>query len=106
MTRPNDPDQDTRNQNDEPATAGQAIRRELIAFKLMPEPKCWLGGVCSAIAYRLALPAWVVRLAFTLLLLCYGVGFWPYMILWIFVPLAQNIPSDYDERTGNTGESE
>jgi phage shock protein C len=46
----------------------------------------WIGGVCGGLARTLGLEAWIVRLLFTLLFLCGGVGLLFYVLLWIFVP--------------------
>ncbi len=65
------------------------------------ESRGWVGGVCAGISYRLSAPLWLVRLVWGLLLFCYGIGFLPYLALWIFVPDADTIPRDYVERTGD-----
>lgn len=64
-------------------------------------PACgMLGGVCAGVAYWFGLPTWLIRMALFLLIVCYGVGFLPYILLWIFVPNFVGIPSDYVRRTG------
>jgi len=72
----------------------------LKSFRLLPQ-KEWIGGVCAGISYRLAAPLWLVRLIWGVLFFCYGIGFWPYVALWIFVPNAEKLPADYTERTGD-----
>lgn len=62
--------------------------------------KHWLGGVCSGIGYWLGVPTWLVRLAWTVLLLCYGFGGIVYVLLWIFMPAIESVPPDYEERAG------
>jgi phage shock protein C len=46
----------------------------------------WIGGVCGGLARMLGLEPWIVRLAFTLLILFWGTGLVLYILLWIFVP--------------------
>ena len=46
----------------------------------------WIGGVCGGLGEMTPIPSWLWRLLFTLLVLCYGVGILPYVLLWIFVP--------------------
>lgn len=60
----------------------------------------WLGGVCAGVGYWLGVPTWLVRLAWTLLLLCYGVGGIVYVLLWIFMPAWEAVPADYEQRAG------
>lgn len=86
------------------ADVGFGIRRELVAFKRMPHEVDVFGGVCAAIAYRLALPTWVVRLTFFLWVLPYGAGVWAYLLLWAFVPRASKLPADYVARTGHSSD--
>ncbi len=74
-------------------------KTELVAFRTYPDAG-WLGGVCAGIAYRFGVPTWIVRLTWFLLFACAGVGFVPYLVLWVFVPEA-GTPSDYVDRTGD-----
>ena len=46
----------------------------------------WIGGVCGGIARMIGVESWIVRLAFVLMLFFAGIGFLPYVLLWIFVP--------------------
>jgi phage shock protein C len=46
----------------------------------------WIAGVCGGIARATGSESWVMRLLFTLLLLCGGTGLLLYVLLWIFVP--------------------
>jgi phage shock protein PspC (stress-responsive transcriptional regulator) len=62
--------------------------------------KHWLGGVCAGIGYWLGFPTWLVRLLWTLLLLAYGLGGILYILLWIFMPIWDRVPDDYEERAG------
>ncbi|HSD12558.1 MAG TPA: PspC domain-containing protein [Patescibacteria group bacterium] len=75
-------------------------KRELVQFRLLDGPG-WLGGVCAAVAYRLGLPTWLVRLAWGALALFYGTGVLLYLLLWFFVPNAPRTPADYTRRTGD-----
>lgn len=63
--------------------------------------KSWLGGVCAGIAYWLGWPLWFVRLTTFLVMGVNGVGLLLYILLWIFVPGADEVPEDYKERTGS-----
>jgi len=60
----------------------------------------WLGGVCAGLGYWIGAPTWLVRLVWTVLLLCYGVGGIVYVLLWIFMPVWESVPTDYEERAG------
>jgi phage shock protein C len=86
---------------DDEAPVVKRAQRELVQFRLLPQ-KSWLGGVCSALAYKLGLPTWLVRLIWAVAVLCYGTGALLYVILWVFVPNADRVPKDYAERTGDT----
>jgi len=50
--------------------------------------------------YWLRVPTWLVRLAWTVLLLVYGVGGIVYVLLWVFMPVWDAVPADYEERAG------
>lgn len=58
-----------------------------------------ISGVCSGISYRYGLPTFIVRLVFILLSILTGIGAIIYIILWIAMPIASEIPLDYDDRT-------
>ena len=60
----------------------------------------WLGGVCAGVAHWLAAPAWIIRLVWAALLLLYGFGGLLYVLLWIFMPVWESVPADYDARAG------
>jgi phage shock protein PspC (stress-responsive transcriptional regulator) len=60
----------------------------------------WLGGVCAGLGYWLGAPTWLLRVVWTVLLLCYGVGGIVYVLLWIFMPVWETVPTDYEERAG------
>lgn len=62
--------------------------------------KHWIGGVCAGLGYWLAVPTWLVRLVWTVLLLAYGLGGVLYVLLWIFMPAWDRLPDDYEERAG------
>jgi phage shock protein PspC (stress-responsive transcriptional regulator) len=59
------------------------------------KPKRILGGVCAGFAYWFGLPTWLVRV----LAIFTGIPILAYIILWIFMPATDELPSDYDERT-------
>ncbi|MBP7232024.1 MAG: PspC domain-containing protein [Syntrophaceae bacterium] len=46
----------------------------------------WISGVCGGLGEHTAIPSWVWRLLFTLMVICFGTGFLIYVLLWIFVP--------------------
>jgi phage shock protein C len=50
----------------------------------------WIGGVCGGIAKATGLASWVWRVVFTALALCGGSGVLLYVLLWIFVPQAED----------------
>ncbi len=50
----------------------------------------WIGGVCGGLGESTPIPSWSWRLLFALLFLCYGVGLIPYILLWAFVPKADD----------------
>jgi phage shock protein PspC (stress-responsive transcriptional regulator) len=50
--------------------------------------------------YWLRVPTWLLRLAWTVLLLVYGIGGFVYLLLWIFMPTWESVPADYEERAG------
>ena len=56
-----------------------------------------LCGVCGGLAYMLEMPAWVVRLALVLSIVCLGIGIIPYILVAIFAPKWQTDPLDYSE---------
>jgi phage shock protein C len=49
----------------------------------------WLGGVCGGLGLYTPVPSWTWRLIFCALLLAYGIGLIPYVLLWIFIPADQ-----------------
>lgn len=50
----------------------------------------WLGGVCGGLEPFTGVAAWVWRLIFVALALCGGTGVVLYLLLWIFVPRAND----------------
>ena len=50
----------------------------------------WIGGVCGGLARATGVASWVWRIVFTALALCGGSGVLIYVLLWIFVPLADD----------------
>lgn len=76
-------DEYTEKTTSEPYT--QKIRRRLYRD---PDHRI-LGGVNSGLANYLGIDVVIIRLIFLVLLFVYGVGFLPYIILWIVVPKAR-----------------
>jgi len=58
-----------------------------------------LGGVCAGFAYWLGWPTWVVRVLTVIVVLFTAVPILVYIVLWIFMPAASELPSDYEDRT-------
>lgn len=61
-----------------------------------------IGGVCAGFAYWLGWPTWLVRALLVILVLTFGSGILGYIIFWIFMPVASELPSDYYERTSQS----
>lgn len=76
-------------------------KRELVQFKRLDGPGVF-GGICAAIAYRLGIPPWIVRVVWGATALFYGTGVLLYLVLWFFVPEADATPADYARRTGDS----
>jgi len=62
--------------------------------------KHWLGGVCAGVGFWLGVPTWLVRLVWSLLVFAYGFGILLYLLLWIFMPVWDRVPEDYEQRSG------
>jgi phage shock protein PspC (stress-responsive transcriptional regulator) len=58
------------------------------------------SAACAGFGYWLAMPTWLVRLIWSVLLLAYGAGGILYVLLWIFMPIWDRVPEDYEERAG------
>jgi phage shock protein PspC (stress-responsive transcriptional regulator) len=50
-----------------------------------------IGGVCGGLGEHTAIPAWVWRAFFLILLLVWGTGIIVYIILWICMPPADEM---------------
>lgn len=61
--------------------------------------KKMLGGICAGFAYWLGWPTWILRALLVGLVIFAGTGILVYIVLWIFMPSAEELPADYDERT-------
>ena len=69
-------------------------------FRRMPE-RNWLGGICAGFAYFVGIEVWIVRVFWIIfLLLSGGVAILFYM-LFLVVPKWENLPTDFDEVTGD-----
>jgi len=65
-----------------------------------------IGGVCSGLANYFGIDAALVRLFFAISILCFGTGFWLYVILWIIMPAGYYAQADYyASPTGSEGGS-
>ena len=69
-------------------------------LRLMPN-EGWFAGVCAGIAYWVGMPVWIIRLISAIIVLSSGVGFFLYIILWIFLPKWDDTPADFEEITGD-----
>jgi len=69
-------------------------------LRKIPDQK-WVGGVAAGVAYWLGMPAWLVRLLWTILVLAYGVGLFFYILLCIFMPTwGPGEPHDFQSVSG------
>jgi len=48
----------------------------------------WFGGVCGGLGRSTGVESWLWRLLFTLFVLLGGTGLLLYVLLWVFVPVA------------------
>ncbi len=46
-----------------------------------------IAGVCSGLADYFGIDPVIIRLVFLVLFLAGTIGFWPYLILWLVMPL-------------------
>lgn len=56
-----------------------------------------LGGVCSGFAYQLGIQEWIVKLIMLVLVLGYGIGLIPYLLIALLAPQYEIDPVDYAE---------
>lgn len=54
-----------------------------------------LAGVCSGLAYQLGIQTWIVKLAMVVLILGYGIGLIPYILVALMAPKYEQDPEDY-----------
>ena len=74
---------------------GKDESRKLMKIK----PKKMIAGICAGFAYWLGWPTWIIRALLVAAVIFAGTGLLIYIILWIFMPSADELPPDYDERT-------
>jgi phage shock protein PspC (stress-responsive transcriptional regulator) len=74
------------------AAAASADARVLAGVHALTRSRAdrWIGGVCGGIARATRMASWVWRVVFTALVLCGGSGLLIYLLLWIFVPPADD----------------
>lgn len=74
------------------AAAASAEARVLAGVNALVRSRAdrWIGGVCGGIARATGMASWVWRVVFTALALCGGSGLLIYVLLWIFVPVAND----------------
>ncbi len=56
-------------------------------------------GVCAGVAYWIGLPVWLVRVAWIISVLVCGFGILPYVLLWMFMPIWDETPEDFEQVT-------
>lgn len=54
-----------------------------------------IAGVCSGLAYQLGIQAWIVKVVMLVLVLGYGIGLIPYILVALLAPKYENDPEDY-----------
>lgn len=54
-----------------------------------------IAGVCSGLAYQLDMQVWIVKLIMIVLVLGYGIGLIPYILVALLAPKYENDPEDY-----------
>jgi phage shock protein PspC (stress-responsive transcriptional regulator)/predicted Ser/Thr protein kinase len=64
----------------------------------------WIGGVCGGLGRYTPIPAWCWRVFFLVMMLVYGVGFVPYVLLWICLP-APREPGNQPAKDGAAGDT-
>lgn len=61
----------------------------------------WIGGVCAGIAYYLKVQTWLIRMVWVLVTLLgdynIGISIVVYLLLWIFMPVWEDTPKDYQK---------
>ena len=74
------------------AAAASADARVLAGVNALTRSRAdrWIGGVCGGLARATGMASWVWRVVFTALALCGGSGLLIYLLLWIFVPPADD----------------
>lgn len=69
-------------------------------YKLTRIPeKGVLGGVAAGMAYYFGVDVTTIRVGWVVFTLMGGAGVLAYIIMWILVPKASFVPSDYDRRS-------
>lgn len=54
--------------------------------KLVRTNDRWIGGVCGGFAKWVGIDSTIIRIAFAIAILAYGVGFWFYILCWLLIP--------------------
>lgn len=59
-----------------------------------------IGGVCVGFAYKFGIPPWLVQALWMVVAIgLSGIPLIAYVVLWIMMPKASEVPDDYDART-------
>ena len=61
----------------------------------------YVGGVLAGVSYYTGLNVTVLRIGTVVLTLALGAGIGIYVICWIIIPPATEVPANYSERTGD-----
>lgn len=64
----------------------------------MPQKRA-IAGICAGLAYYFGCSTWIVRVALFISIFTVGFTVLGYIAFWIFMPVASQIPFDYDDRT-------
>lgn len=73
----------------QPAATPAPIQADLLNRLTRSSTDYWFGGVCGGLGQCTTIPSWAWRMIFVILLLSFGVGLVPYIVMWIFIPLDQ-----------------
>ena len=61
-----------------------------------------IGGVCAGFAYKFGIPPWLVQALWVVVAIgLSGIPLIAYVVLWVMMPKASEVPDDYETRTEN-----
>lgn len=73
----------------QPAANSPPVQADFLQHLTRSSTDRWFGGVCGGLGQCTTVPSWAWRMIFVILLLSFGVGLVPYIVMWIFIPLDQ-----------------